>query len=247
MAGQPLVWVPYCGAAPLPGELLFRWNLDPVLLAALGAAALSLWRAGRTREQRRFGLVALVLALALFVSPFCALSSALFAARVTHHVLLTAALAPLIVHALPPERLSRPGSLAAWTGLHAAVFWLWHAPVLYGEALSHDALYWVMQLSLLGTAVGFWAALRRASGPAAIGALLFATVQMGLLGALLTFSGSPLYVPHFLTTQPWGLSPLEDQQLGGIIMWAPAAGLYLGIALLVAWHSLAREDRELIS
>lgn len=247
IAPAPPTWVPYCGAAPLPGELLSRWNLDPILLAALAAGMFALSRAGQTRQQRHCGLVAFALIFVLFVSPFCALSSALFSARVTHHVLLTAAVAPLLVYALPAERWRWPGSLAVWTGVHAVVFWVWHAPALYAQALSNDVIYWAMQATLLGTALGFWAVLRRASGPAAIGALLFSTVQMGLLGALLTFAGSPLYAPHLLTTQAWGLSPLEDQQLGGIIMWAPAAGLYLGIALLVAWQWLAREDRELAS
>src|SRR3546814_17286561 len=62
-------------------------------------------------------------------------------------------------------------------------------------------------------------------------------VQMGLLGALLTFSGSALYAPHLLTTQAWGMSPLQDQQLAGLIMWVPAAGLSLGAAmfLLARW------------
>src|SRR3546814_7132584 len=62
-------------------------------------------------------------------------------------------------------------------------------------------------------------------------------VQMGLLGALLTFSGSALYAPHLLTTQALGMSPLQDQQLAGLIMWVPAAGLYLGAAmfLLARW------------
>jgi hypothetical protein len=75
-------------------------------------------------------------------------------------------------------------------------------------------------------------------------------VQMGLLGALITFAANPLYAPHFATTLPWGLDPLEDQQLAGLIMWAPAAAIYLAAALFIAGRWLAREaarppdDRE---
>jgi putative membrane protein len=58
---------------------------------------------------------------------------------------------------------------------------------------------------------------------------------------LITFAGRPLYSPHFLTTEPWGLSAIEDQQLAGLIMWAPSAGLYLGAALFVAQRWLKRE------
>jgi putative membrane protein len=54
-----------------------------------------------------------------------------------------------------------------------------------------------------------------------------------LLGALLTFADRAVYAPHLLTTGAWGLSPLEDQQAAGLIMWAPAAAVYLAAALLV--------------
>lgn len=240
----PRAWVPYCGAAPLPEELLARWNFDPLLLLALAGTAVVLWRAS---ERAAPGAVATVLALLLFVSPFCALSSALFSARVAHHVVLTAIVAPLMIYAMPLEKLRWPGSLAIWTGLQALTFWVWHAPAVYGAALSSDLVYWTMQLTLLGTAMGFWGAVRSASAPSAIAALLFSTVQMGLLGALITFAGTPLYAPHYITTMPWGYSPLEDQQLAGLIMWAPSAALYLAAALLVAGRWLARENREAVA
>lgn len=240
-------WAPYCGAAPTPGEWLARWNLDPLLLLGLAGLFLLLWQKHSAAQQRRYLLAAFGLALLLFVSPFCALSSALFSARVGHHVLLTATIAPLLVLSVPRERLRVPGSLAVWTGVQAVVFWLWHAPPLYAAALSSDLIYWVMQLTLLGSATGFWAALRRAPEPGAVAALLASTVQMGLLGAILTFAAAPLYAPHLLTTAAWGLSPLEDQQLAGLIMWAPSAGLYLAAALYLAHRWLSREGRAAIS
>ena len=54
-------------------------------------------------------------------------------------------------------------------------------------------------------------------------------------------AGAPLYAPHFLTTAPWGFRPLEDQQLAGLIMWVPAAGLYLAAALVLTNRWLGRE------
>ena len=240
-AGQ--LWAPYCGAAPVPGELLARWNFDPLLLAALAAGAL-LWRLYVPREpgREKWAAAALALALLLFVSPFCALTSALFSARVVHHVLLAAVAAPLLVAALPRNAMRLPGSLAAWTLLQALVFWSWHAPPLYAAALSNDAVYWLMQASLLLAATGFWTAIRRSAAPAAVGALLATMVQMGLLGALITFAGTPLYAPHLAGTFAWGLTPLDDQQLAGLIMWAPSAALYLAAALLLASRWLGAEE-----
>lgn len=240
------IWLPYCGAAPVPADWLGRWNLDPLLLVGLAGSAFLLWRMTEEASGRRLLAGAVALCLLLFVSPFCALSSALFSARVTHHVLLAAVLAPMLVFALPSTRTRWPGSLPLWTGVQAVTFWLWHAPGLYGQALSSDLLYWLMQFTLLGSAAGFWAALRRSPAPAAIAALLVSTVQMGLLGALLTFAGAPLYAPHFLTTEAWGLGALEDQQLAGLIMWAPSAGLYLASALFLTHRWFAGEERELV-
>lgn len=225
-------WIPYCGVAPLPGDWLARWNGDPVLLLCFGAAALWAWRRAGTTPPFWWGFALIAL---LFVSPLCALSSALFSVRVVHHVLLTAVAAPLIARGINLASVASRGG-AAWAAVHILSFWFWHAPQPYAAALSSDGLYWLMQAMLFGSALGFWAALRRAPAPLAIGLLLAMMVQMGLLGALITFAGTPLYAPHYTTTQPWGLTPIEDQQLAGLIMWVPAAGLYLAAALWAGWR-----------
>lgn len=240
------MWLAYCGPAPVPAEWTDYWNFDPVLLTAIGIITLLTWRATDNSSGRLMLAGAVALSLLLFVSPFCALSSALFSVRVTHHVLIAAVLAPLIIFSVPIHRIKLRGSLAFWTAVQALTFWLWHAPSLYAEALSDNLVYWLMQLTLLGTAAGFWVALRRAQEPAAIAALLFSTVQMGLLGALILFAPTALYAPHYLTTAAWGLSVLDDQQLAGLIMWVPSAGLYLGSALYIASRWLTREDAGLI-
>ncbi|MBD7940025.1 cytochrome c oxidase assembly protein [Brevundimonas guildfordensis] len=221
------VWTPYCGPAPAPAEALGRWNGDPALWTVLAAAALAGLVLLRGPARGRYAAAMAVLAVG-FVSPLCALSSALFAARTLHHLLLVLAAAPLL--ALCVARLRRP-RLAAATAMQAVVFWAWHAPDLYAQALSHDAVYWLMQVSILGSAVWFWAAVRSARGHAAVAALLAAMLLMGLLGALIVFAGQPLYAPHFASTMAWGVTPMDDQQAAGLIMWAPAAAAYLLVAL----------------
>ena len=240
MSTDPTVWLPYCGAAPHPAEWLSRWNFDPLLLSAMAAGAIglaSMRRArgggGRTAEA---GLVLLI--LLLFVSPLCALGSALFIARVVHHVLLATAVAALVVHATGLQRRRIAGTLAVWTAVQALVFWAWHAPPLYALALSNDGLFWLMQLTITGSAALWWAKLRQAPAGGAVVALLATMVLMGVLGALITFAGRPLYAPHLLTTQAWGLTPLEDQQIAGILMWAPASAIYLLAAMATLYRSL---------
>jgi len=220
-------WIPYCGAAPVPGEWLARWNLDPVLLAVMAAGFVLLWF-GPARTGRGCLLAAMAVLAVSFVSPLCALSSALFTARTLHHLLLILAAAPLLAIALPAPR---KGRIALAAAVHVVVFWTWHAPDAYAAALSNDVAYWAMQISMLASAVWFWAGVRTASAPSAIAALLAVMLGMGLLGALIAFAGQPIYAPHFATTLAWGLTPLEDQQAAGLIMWAPAAAAYLAVAL----------------
>jgi putative membrane protein len=231
------IWIPYCGSAPSPTELWGRWNADPLLAVVLIAGlAIMTWRA----PQRPFAVAAFAVLAVGFVSPLCALSSALFSARTVHHLLLLCAAAPLLAWSLP-----RPthGRIALATLVQTAVFWVWHAPPAYAAAMSSPSVYWLMQLSLLGSAIWFWAAARAAPAPSAVAALLVAMVQMGLLGALITFAGQPLYEPHFASTLAWGLTPLEDQQAAGLIMWTPAAAIYMAAALTLLGRLLGPDQR----
>lgn len=236
MSANSPTWLPYCGEAPTPGGWLLTWNLDPVLLAAMIGGAALWWRFG-DRSAGRAAVIALALTTALYVSPLCALGSALFTARVVHHVLLAVALAPLLVSAFAIRRV--PGSLALWTGLQALVLWLWHAPPLYAAALASDAVFWTMQLSITLAATGWWAKLSRSEAGPCVLSLLATMVQMGLLGAILTFGARAYYAPHWFSTQSWGLRPIEDQQIAGLVMWAPASAFYLLAALIILHRSLA--------
>jgi putative membrane protein len=240
-AGQ---WIPYCGAAPLPADWLGRWNLDPVLLVALAALTIGWWHWRDRAGDRRAAGLALGIVLVLFVSPFCALSSALFTARVVHHVVLATALAAAIVAATGLHMRRLPASLPLLTAIQVLCFWAWHAPPLYALALGHDAVFWAMQLTITGTAALWWARLRQVSAAGAVTSLLATMMLMGVLGALITFAGRALYAPHWLTTQAWGLSPLGDQQLAGILMWAPASAIYLLAAMAILYRSLRGNAAE---
>jgi putative membrane protein len=220
-------------------------------------------RAGpRPRQVWAFagGLGALAVALA---SPLDGAAASLFAAHMGQHLLLMIVAAPLLAAgrpvlvmgaALPAggrRRLRRVAArrpaaallhpVVVWA-LGTVVLWGWHLPVLYDAAVRHDAVHAVEHASLLGTAVLLWAAVlgrgvRPLAAPAAVG-LLFATMlQSSALGAVLTLAQAPLYSVHEATTSAWGLTPLEDQQLAGGLMWVPPGVAYLVVmaALLVRW------------
>nr|WP_246849218.1 cytochrome c oxidase assembly protein [Rubellimicrobium arenae] len=173
---------------------------------------------GRSRP----GALAVAVLAVAFVSPLCALSAALFSARVVHHVLLVAVAAPLIAMAWPARRST--GSGMAGFLASSAILWAWHLPAAYDLALSNVAAYWAMQGTLLVSATAFWRAAldpRRAAGSALV-LILGGYMQMALLGALLTFAPEALYAIHAVAPLDWGFTPLADQQLGGLLMWVPA-------------------------
>ena len=242
--------VPYCGAPPVPGDL--TWNTDPWLIAGLLFLLIPLFRLVRPAgEARQFaaglgwGLVALAL-----VSPLCHLSMALFSARIAQHMLLVLVAAPLLAFALPPLIRARSGmgwgaGLAA--GLLALMLWAWHLPGPYDATLKSDALYWIMHLTLFGSAVWLWRAVfaTRAERPLLGLVAGFATAaQTSLLSGLLTLASRPLFAVHEATTWPWGLTQLEDQQLGGLIMWVPGGLAFTLVALagFARWLSLLEES-----
>jgi cytochrome c oxidase assembly factor CtaG len=138
---------------------------------------------------------------------------------------------------------------AAWA-LHALALWIWHAPGLYQGALNSAGLHALEHLSFLGTALLFWWVLFRPAGERELGlgaGLLFIftmALQSGLLGALLSFSPQPWYPAQSGGAAAWGLSPLEDQQLAGALMWVPAGVVYLVAALWLLGRRLLALERE---
>lgn len=214
-----------------------HWNFAPELIACLlVVTGVAHWKRVNLRAKPTYALLALF--CFLYISPFCAFGSALFTVRIVHDVILAAVFAPLLIASFRLEDKSLPGTLTIWTAVHAITFWGWHAPALYGFAMSSDAVFWLMQITIVATAAAWWVKVIRSPAPAAATGLLATMVTMGALGALLTFANRAYYAPHWLTTRLWGLSPMEDQQIAGIVMWAPASLVYLIAALTILYRSL---------
>ncbi len=100
---------------------------------------------------------------------------------------------------------------------------------------------------LLLSALLFWWALFYAHGRRAYGSgvlYIFTTaIHTGILGALLTFAPRLWYPAYSKTTQAWGLTPLQDQQIGGLIMWVPASLVYI-VARVVAFAGMDEGERR---
>ena len=128
--------------------------------------------------------------------------------------------------------------LVAWA-LHAIALWGWHVPQLFEAALDNEGIHALQHASFLGTALLFWWAVlgrdaRLRTGSGAAMAYLFTTMMhTSALGALLTLAPTPWY-PHYAETSAlFGLDPVEDQQLGGLVMWVPGGAAYLIAALVI--------------
>ncbi len=126
--------------------------------------------------------------------------------------------------------------------------WLWHVPVLYEAALRHEALHALQHASFFYSALFFWwAIIRNARGSGAYGAsvmYLFTTaMHSSALGVLLTFAPKVWYLSYNHSVF-WGLSALQDQQLGGLIMWLPS-GIIFTLAGLILFATWLRDSERL--
>jgi cytochrome c oxidase assembly factor CtaG len=146
------------------------------------------------------------------------------------------------------QRLSAP--MVAWA-VHAAALWVWHIPVLFGAALASIGLHVLQHACFFFSALLFWRAVFprgvHDAGGAAI-ALVFTTMlHSSALGLLLTFAPGPWYAGYMAEgPAPFGLDALEDQQLGGLVMWVVGGFAYVvaGLAVVAAWLSPRRPQRR---
>jgi putative membrane protein len=220
----------------------------------------------RTWESGCYWAGWLTLFIAL-VTPLHGMGEVLFSAHMAQHELLMLVAAPLLVLGRPlvpyvwgiPARWRKPVSRpfmspviqrlwrvatqpfhSFW--IHGVSVWIWHLPLLYQASVRNDAVHALQHATFLLSALLFWWALlraprsRQAYGTATL--YVFGTaLHTSVLGAMLTFAPSVWYPVYEETTYAWGFSALEDQQLGGLIMWVPAGVLYTvaGLLLMGAW------------
>lgn len=208
------------------------------------------------RRQRYFWWGWLALALVLS-PPLDGLGEVLFSAHMVQHEVMMLIAGPLLVLSRPgsallrgmPRRLARGvGTLVrrgrgvwpllvtptgAWI-IHALGLWGWHVPVLFNAGLMNTWVHALQHLCFLLISLIFWYALfrpRRQTSAFGVVYLFTTAIHTGMLGALLTLSPRVWYLPYLATAPHWGFAPLDDQQLGGLIMWIPAGVVFIGVGL----------------
>jgi cytochrome c oxidase assembly factor CtaG len=217
----------------------------PALL--LTSAAIAIFSFSKSRSA--FALVCGAVVAAVAVSWLAFAPTGTFAGHMLAQMILMDVAAPLVVLAQVPPFAAK--AFIRWPSflrhrdtsesflvagiIHAATMWIWHVPAFYRAVMGAPLLHGVMQLSFLAAGLIFWAMVVRARGNKsgiALFWLFMMAMHTGFLGALLTFAPTPLYG-----------GALEDQQIGGLIMWVFGTGIYALAGLCIAARWLAAQER----
>jgi len=189
----------------------------------------------------------------------------LFSAHMVQHLVLILMMPPLLLAGIPdwmlrPALRARPIAVLARLvtlplvafALNNAIFLAWHFPGPYDLMMRDHGVHVAMHLMIMVTGVIMWwpvasplPELPRIAAPLQMVYLFLAGIPMMISAALITFSQTPLYRWYVEAPRISSLSPLDDQRLGGVIMWVPG-GLVLWIAITAVYfrwtHREVRED-----
>ena len=163
-------------------------------------------------------------------------SEMLFAAHMAQHLLLIVAAAPLLVLG---GISTRTPPVAGWS-LFVAVFIFWHWPAAFQWA-ARNPLTGLLELgTILAAATGFWSGILRPDnqndGARAL-MVMTAAVLTDLPGVVMLFAPRAICTMPYENAGRFGLTPLENQQVAGLLMWVPANLVFFCIAtfLFARW------------
>jgi putative membrane protein len=131
------------------------------------------------------------------------------------------------------------------TVIHGIALWAWHMPLLYNPVLTDITMHRLQHASFFFTALLFWwslfyGPLRERGYGVAVACLFFTSLHSAVLGIFLTLARQPWYPQQGEFAAICGLTPVEDQQLAGLVMWVPPGLIYLGFALYFAGGWISR-------
>lgn len=188
----------------------------------------------------------------------------LFSMHMVQHVLLTLIAPPLLVLGMPAW-LIRPMLRPNWAfrtarllthpiaaiALFNIIFSIWHIPALYNSSLNSEAFHALEHIMMVATAMLMWwplasnmPELPRLNYPLQLGYLFALSVAQIIVFAIITFAEEPIYEFYVNAPRIWGLSPLLDQQLGGIIMKVGSGIYFLTLLIIIFFKWFNQEEAE---
>jgi putative membrane protein len=234
------------------------WTLHPsVVIGLVLLGGLYVYLGGVKAPRRKIAAFAgaLLVLFGALNGPLHNLSDAyLFSAHMAQHLLLTLVFPPLLLYGTPPwvvRVLLRPrwvtalGRVVTRPLMAAALFTapivLWHVPAFYEAALRNHNIHILQHLIFISTAVLMWwpilspvPELPRLPYLLQMLYLFLLGIPMSITGALITLSDSVLYPFYAAAPRVWNVSPIDDQQIGGLLMWV-GGGLMLWVVMTVVW------------
>jgi putative membrane protein len=250
-----------------------RWTVHPsTVIGIIALGAWYGWRlhvaerAGEapTATQRLAFASGLVVLFGALNGPIHDLSdSYLFSAHMVQHLLLTMIVTPLLIVGMSAGMLRpvlvRPALAtllgritrgAAGFAIFNVTLIAWHLPPLYNLAMADHRVHIVQHLCFLASSVLMWwplvsrvPELPALSRPLQLLYVCLLMIPMSVIGMIITYADEVLYPAYESAPRVWGLSPQQDQIIGGLIMWIPGSLLYIALLTMV-FLKWAREAEE---
>ncbi|MEO7363424.1 MAG: cytochrome c oxidase assembly protein [Gemmatimonadaceae bacterium] len=256
------------GLMALGGAYLWRAHRGPSLLdnvANQTGQKIASNIATPTSGQRAAFFVGLAIVFLTLNGPLHDLSDYyLFSAHMIQHLILTLIVPPLLILGTPGWMLrpllrnasvfrlakvmtSTAGCFLIFNGVLA----VWHLPPLYNLAIANHPIHILQHLMFLAASVFMWwpltsqlPELPRAAYPAQLMYCFLLTVPMGIIAIFVSMAEDLLYPAYAIAPRIWGMSPMQDQQYGGLIMWIPGALFFYGVMSVVffKWQQRDADD-----
>ena len=241
-------------------------DLSPLASGAeLTAGAVTSAAPGPSAGQRASFFASLALLFLTLNGPLHDLSDTyLFSAHMVQHLIMTLMVPPLMILGTPGwmlrPLLRRRGVFPVarfLTGIGACyaffniVLSFWHLPPMYNLALRHHELHIVQHVMFLVVAVLMWwpltsplPELPRASYPAQMLYCFLMSIPMSVIAIYIVMADATLYPAYAAAPRVWGISPMMDQQAGGLIMWIPSGIFFYSVMTVVFFKWVGRGEDD---
>ena len=253
---------------PLSALTIQDWSIHWSTVAGLvvlGALYVFAWRYERPSLAEKVSFFAGLTIIFLSLNgPIHDLSDFyLFSAHMVQHLLLTLAVPPALIAGVRGGML-RPllavrgvGPVARWLtrpiicyALFNVVLAMWHMPLFYNAAMADHNVHILQHLTMMITATLMWwplmsplPELPRLSYPGQMLYCFLMVIPMSVVAIYIALADSLLYPAYAAAPRIWGISPMMDQHIGGLIMWIPG-GLFFYAIMSVVFFKWVRRGED---